>query len=521
MSKSFLHFNDRLVSSDSVRGNSDLAKELRNTTAHFLNLAKSTSNNASADSAESDSEQANILSAERAPLPTPHILSRDPVSGPRMVDVGLGYVQYLEDPPIHGELTPPTDGPDFSDITIIPHPNEGLPDGANSITAENAYNAQISSQFPTTPPQDDQDFLKALSPPVPYTFSVNETTFARRLERAGFERGFHILSNPAVRPEAFQRVFRLSLPYNSRESLLQKVKSVLTSADLKPLIVEWTPFIHLGGAGLHYSAARTENSYIIRFGPNKRARVQHMNTGLDGGIEFDVDPKEYEGEWFDSNDVEGFLVDLGIFINPRASFAEAQVAENSPLMRLLRKNGVVPETEAQSPALWQNGVTATAPLLTSETAETNALSGAVTTTMDETRLFQELGMADTTTIGPQDELMWSADLNNATGWLMGSGDRTPEFTSSGWAKIGNPSPWEPSDAVVETFRSHSHTPERTVETMRKVTVDVTSLVNCKFIIIGFTFGSNLIRYYIESYLSWAGTWISQEGCRTSIGYFGY
>jgi hypothetical protein len=231
-----------------------------------------------------------------------------------------------------------------------------------------------------------------------------------------------------------------------------------------------------------------------------------MNTGLDGGIEFDVDPKEYEGEWFDSNDVEGFLVDLGIFINPRASFAEAQVAEDSPLMRLLRKNGVVPESETNSSALWNNGVTATAPLLTSETSEANASSSANTATVDQTRLFQELGMADTTTFGTQDELMWSADLNNATGWLMGSGDRTPEFTSSGWAKIGNPSPWEPSDAVIETFRSHSHTPE--LETMRKVTVDVTSLVNCKFIIIDFTFGSDLIRYYIESYLSWAGTGIS-------------
>lgn len=39
----------------------------------------------------------------------------------------------------------------------------------------------------------------------------------------------------------------------------------------------------------------------------------------------------YEGEWFDAGDVQGYLEEKGIFISPAATFAEAEIAIDSPL----------------------------------------------------------------------------------------------------------------------------------------------------------------------------------------------
>src|ERR1700753_2627099 len=121
MNKAFLGFNDRILSSNLLQSNADLTRELRNTTEHFLTLTRTVGNGSSGDSAESDTEHPNILSAETAPEP-PQQLPNHQSEEPRTIDIGMGYVQILDESLAHGQLTPPTEASDFNfpAVQIIP-----------------------------------------------------------------------------------------------------------------------------------------------------------------------------------------------------------------------------------------------------------------------------------------------------------------------------------------------------------------------------------------------------------------
>lgn len=49
-------------------------------------------------------------------------------------------------------------------------------------------------------------------------------------------------------------------------------------------------------------------------------------------LDMTVEIAGYEGEWFDPDDVQGYLEEKGIFIDPAATFAEADVVVDTPLL---------------------------------------------------------------------------------------------------------------------------------------------------------------------------------------------
>jgi len=100
----------------------------------------------------------------------------------------------------------------------------------------------------------------------------------------------------------------------------------------------------------------------------------------------------------------------------------------------------------------------------------NPQTGQLTDPTD--RLFQELGMG---TVPAMEDIHWSED--NATAWLMGGGYKTPEFLSSGWNGFQEPSSWDVSDSLNNSLRSLSHSPDELANSIRKVTIDLGSLVD--------------------------------------------
>jgi hypothetical protein len=156
------------------------------------------------------------------------------------------------------------------------------------------------------------------------TYSFEETSFARRLTRATTEAAYHLLCRPSSRRRSLDSVFRLSLPFTTLD--------------------DWwdTPFIHLGGAGTHYPRrdpqgnaiplknSWTVNSWTVRqTGPFERhmMRLESVADGRwqdIGGIDF----RDFEGEWFDAHDVQGYLEDRwACKIDMRSSFAQCLVSE--------------------------------------------------------------------------------------------------------------------------------------------------------------------------------------------------
>ncbi|KAK6433466.1 hypothetical protein LTR95_010355 [Oleoguttula sp. CCFEE 5521] len=167
---------------------------------------------------------------------------------------------------------------------------------------------------------------------VPRTYSFQETTIARRIHRACVEGAYHLLLNYSQRPHACERVFKLSFLGRSRSKLLAAMRDILKRGPKDSLDFWEAPLIHVGGAGTHY-ARRDEfgNKLPMRpskslgiVGPQTLARMETA-TRDNIGVDMTVEVAGFEGEWFDPYDVQGYLEEKGIFIDPAASFADAEL----------------------------------------------------------------------------------------------------------------------------------------------------------------------------------------------------
>ncbi|KAF1935564.1 hypothetical protein EJ02DRAFT_123357 [Clathrospora elynae] len=186
----------------------------------------------------------------------------------------------------------------------------------------------------STPPLQLPSISTKTLPPVT-TFSFEETSFSRRLTRAGLEKGFLLLSNADARPVALNYVFKLSLPYLSVEQLRTRSRTIMMRGLDEDL--DWwdTPFLHMGGAGTHYPRRdatgriiQMKNGWTVRqIGPKEKKHTRLQNTA-DGRVEElnGVDLSGFEGEWFDSHDVQGYLEEqYACKLDPNSSFSECLV----------------------------------------------------------------------------------------------------------------------------------------------------------------------------------------------------
>lgn len=204
----------------------------------------------------------------------------------------------------------------------------------------------LGAELPPTPrsfsnkvsyPLETSLSTKTLSPN--YTYSFEEVTFARRLNRATLEAGFLLLCNSNVHPALLKYIFRLSLPYLTLDEIRARFKSVLARGVNEDLDWYATPFLHLGGAGTHYQRRDAQgepiplkNTWTVRqIGPIEKRQVR-MESVTDGQVrDFDgVDLTGFEGEWFDAYDVQGYLEEQWhCRIDPRSSFAECLIEDDT------------------------------------------------------------------------------------------------------------------------------------------------------------------------------------------------
>ncbi|KAK5142939.1 hypothetical protein LTR04_002057, partial [Oleoguttula sp. CCFEE 6159] len=319
----------------------DLARDLKETSLHLKQLARAAS--ASGDDAENADED--LMQDETPPddpsvtkaanslkvLNYSHEAASNEHQSPTLeaappqqqqISIGWGYSVYPEESsetqmpatycPV-STLEPVTQSiENFQDINSIQQYRVELPMGEHSFLAET--------------------LIKTPSYPNPFTYSFQETSFARRLQRAAIESAYYLLSQPYVRPSDFKRVFKLSLMYAARSQTQAQFKSQLTKTTKESLDFWQTPYIHIGGAGTHYPKLDEHghiipkpNSYNVRsVGPQNIVRLENTEN-KSHTPEMILDISGYEGEWFDPTDVEGYLAEKGIFVDPRSSFAEAEI----------------------------------------------------------------------------------------------------------------------------------------------------------------------------------------------------
>ncbi|KAF2662415.1 hypothetical protein K491DRAFT_585408 [Lophiostoma macrostomum CBS 122681] len=382
MNKSFLAFNELAVKSGLLRTNPRLGQELKSVTENFVTLARAAETEEDHEDHEADDDTGTPAGRPRSPPRGQH------------TDVGWGYsARFLDidlspavDKGASQQEEQSTNGSFFPIVPNSPRElarqhalvrarpmtvgeifdqqrtqaDQQLPFGLMDMqgwSRPEVSNHQNPHTFPVNIPTPDisplispptgrlptPPFIPALSktPTISlttktvkpdWTYSFDETTFARRLTRAALETGFHLLSNAHQRPAALNYVFKLSLPYLGLEELRNRFKITLSRGTDEDLDSWETPFIHLGGAGTHYPRKDTQGNVIPlpnawnlkSLGPR---RIRAENTvDPSRSHDLEVDLTGFEGEWFDANDVQGYLAEKkGCNINPRDTFAEVMI----------------------------------------------------------------------------------------------------------------------------------------------------------------------------------------------------
>ncbi|KAB8233131.1 bZIP transcription factor [Aspergillus alliaceus] len=132
-----------------------------------------------------------------------------------------------------------------------------------------------------------------------HTIVYATTTFTQRLYRTSAENGYRYLNNATVVDEDMLPQFGLVSQSVSREQLRVYFGRVLRTRPCNPVYDRRFPFISLGGAGTHFPQA-TQGSRSQNLLPFRTTN---------GVLELPSDE-----EWFDVNDIEGFLIEKGIVL---------------------------------------------------------------------------------------------------------------------------------------------------------------------------------------------------------------
>ncbi|KAF2030535.1 hypothetical protein EK21DRAFT_65189 [Setomelanomma holmii] len=388
MNKTFLRFNDSTLKSGLLQLNPALARELKRATDTFSSLTKTASElqNSDEDHVEGveNATDGQITQGPKTASPvqatvevgwgysampdhsernntTQHVQTQTQSDNyfqtlqggfsnslvRRQTTIGELWDQSRNDSSQHRTTTTAsrqTTALPFGLVDILSQPHDSY---GNATTQQDIFSVNIPT--PDVTPPTTRLSTPPLSLPNPlvnktiapiFTYSHDETTFARRLTRAALETGFHLVSTANVRPSALNYVFKLSLPYLSLDQLRTRFKMLLSRSVNEDLDFWETPFIHLGGAGTHYPRkdangnilAKTDIWTIRQIGPLEK-RMARLENIADGRWEdlSDIDLTVFEGEWFDAYDVEGYLEDRwSCHVDPKYSFAECVIEKEDP-----------------------------------------------------------------------------------------------------------------------------------------------------------------------------------------------
>jgi hypothetical protein len=326
MSNIFMNLYDFAVGKGLIHREPEFAQHLRSTTERFLALAGSISaddsmkeevavhnqqRDASANSIQSHSRQE--LSSEIQDVMTSvwgYQVSKedtpdDPSSPNEYVQQPLQAVPLPEDHQIISRAT--IDNASFINLDFLDSMQQ--------------YRVEI--------PETSFDYSYFLSPegtlPLPASYSVSENTFARRLQRSTTESGWRLINSRNT--SRIEAVFGFCLRFETKDQIKKRLWKVL-SADSKSALYNWKePFLHLGGSGTFYPRDQNISGDLqpkilsgMSMGPFSASVMDTRQNDM--LTEYKINVPGYEGEFFDSNDVEGYLRGRGIDIGVNAEFVD-------------------------------------------------------------------------------------------------------------------------------------------------------------------------------------------------------
>ncbi|TEY32855.1 hypothetical protein BOTCAL_0711g00040 [Botryotinia calthae] len=338
MNNIFINLYDFAISRGLLQREPEFGQQLQSTTQKFLELAKQNAGDEnprheddSPDNIthETQGETSHSLINQSAQRPPPLILLSDEPTAAETINTWGGYIvskdtSSEEERQIEYNQNDTEEPRQYEIISRATEDNASFPFESMSIQQ---YRAEIPSPI-------SNDFLQSFYPyaavPLPTTHSYFELSFARRVHRATVEHGYKLLTMPNPPKKRFERAFGYCLQYETKEECIARFQRVLNNSS-KESLHEWRyPLVHLGGSGTYYpnQDSDTDNEIMPKFrtgfsmGPFPTACTPllenispNMKCTLPG----------FEGEFFDPNDVEGYLRGHGFDLQPGADYITGQV----------------------------------------------------------------------------------------------------------------------------------------------------------------------------------------------------
>ena len=311
MNQTFLDYNAKAISSGILSWNSTLGGELKEATERFLHLAKAANLDASGD----DNEQSLQESHQETERETTQ-------SQPPVDQHERNWMDPTVEIPQRYQTTTSADmwGYDFTYDNSAPREIQSTDNSEHAVSL--SYKPCLRSGWNWMDQADDaavltkqQDWLPSISRTLksPHTYSFQETTFARRLYRAGFERVYCLLRDPSVPQEVVQRKLRFTFAAGQDHKTIERnILNILSRNSREPLLYWEYP-----------EPCRTRPSHHP-FGPLTEEEA-HLLSAQELARIANID-----GTWFDPDDVERYFKEKGLHLNGSSSLVEMEVDDSLP-----------------------------------------------------------------------------------------------------------------------------------------------------------------------------------------------
>lgn len=371
MSNIFVSLYDFAVGRGLHERDPEFGRQLKSTTQRFLELAKASSNDD--DSIEESHIQSSTQHKNLEPAPmkknsraSTKKTQKDVFQDPEVVvQPWGGYTVTKEDSPMEEVSSSPFDQPAYqersrhNDVQVITRPTEDNASFPFDFTDLQQYRVELPTSATFS-----HAFLPMSQPSLPMSHSYNEYSFARRIQRGSMERAIVMLSLEHPPKQRFQEAFGFTLMYQSKEALLARLKRALAMSS-KDTLHDWSmPFLHTGGSGTYYPI-HDDRELMPKFrtgysmGPFT-SLVSEVEDAIQDDLRCNV--PGFGGDFFDSNDVEGYLRGRGLEIPPAADYVTAEIdfsEISSPLSAASSESESLSPVTPQSPA--ERGFGETAP----------------------------------------------------------------------------------------------------------------------------------------------------------------
>ncbi|KAF7959193.1 hypothetical protein EAE96_002708 [Botrytis aclada] len=339
MNNIFINLYDFAISRGLLQREPEFGRQLQSSTQRFLALAKQNTGDENprheGDSPDNIShdfhdEAKHSSTSQSAQHPPPLILPSDEPTATETINTWGGYTVSKDNSSEEEERQIEyhhhnTEEPrQYEIISRATEDNASFPFDSTSIQ-------QFRVEIPSPTSNDFfQSFYPNAAVPLPSTHSYFELSFARRVQRATAEQGYKLLTMPNPPKQRFEKVFGYCLKYETKEECIARFQRILNTSS-KESLQEWRyPLVHLGGSGTYYpnQGPDTDNELMPKFrtgfsmGPFPTAftpLLENISSDMKCTL------PGFEGDFFDANDVEGYLRGHGFDLPPGADYITGQI----------------------------------------------------------------------------------------------------------------------------------------------------------------------------------------------------